>query len=191
MTEPLLDHSRGNTRILQDRDICVTQGMRSGTQGSSDGFLVSRIISRVPGSTSRGHPAPSLGEIALEVWLDQLFLRSGDRTGEPASSLIHRRPTFTQVPEKWIRWLANRGEEFFEARSAVNWVLLLTSRQRNVALLIAPSGSNKHAANRRNLTQMESLDELKDSVLTPKARMDDHCSQRRWTGVYRECFPRP
>ncbi len=53
MTEPLLDHSRGNTRILQDRGICVTQGMRSGTQGSSDGFPVSRIISRVPETSYR------------------------------------------------------------------------------------------------------------------------------------------
>ena len=30
MTEPLLDHSRGNTCILQGRGVCVTQGMRSG-----------------------------------------------------------------------------------------------------------------------------------------------------------------
>ena len=35
--------------------------------------------------------------------------------GEPASSLIHRGPTLTRVPEKWIRWLVNRGEGFFEA----------------------------------------------------------------------------
>ena len=86
------------------------------------GFFASRIISQVPGSSE----APDQGEIALEVWLDQLFFRRGDRTGEPASLLIHRGPTLTRAPEKWIRWLVNRGEGFFEARSAVNWVFLLT-----------------------------------------------------------------
>ena len=65
-------------------------------------------------------------EIALEDWLDQLFFRRGDRTGDPASSLTHRGPTLTRVPEKWIRWLVNRGEGLFEARSAVNWLFLLT-----------------------------------------------------------------
>ena len=65
----------------------------------------------MPGSSE----APDQGEIALEVWLDQLFFRRGDRTGEPASLLIHRGPTLTRVPEKWIRWLVNRGEGFFEA----------------------------------------------------------------------------
>ena len=66
----------------------------------------------------------------MEVWLDQLFFRRGDRTGDPASSLIHRGPgalwALTRVLEKWIRWLVNRGEGLFEARSAVNWVFLLT-----------------------------------------------------------------
>ena len=62
----------------------------------------------------------------MEVWLDQLFFRRGDRTGESASPLTHRGPTLTRVPEKWIRWLVNRGEGLFEARSAVNWVFLLT-----------------------------------------------------------------
>ena len=76
----------------------------------------------MPGSSE----APSIGEIALEVWLEQLFFRRGDRTGDSASSLTHRGPTLTRVPEKWIRWLVNRGEGLFEARSAVNWVFLLT-----------------------------------------------------------------
>ena len=62
----------------------------------------------------------------MEDWLDQLFFRRGDRTGDPAFSLIHRGPTLTRAPEKWIRWLVNRGEGLFEARSAVNWVFLLT-----------------------------------------------------------------
>ena len=39
------------------------------------GFFASRIISQVPASSE----APSLGEIALEVWLDQLFFRCRDR----------------------------------------------------------------------------------------------------------------
>ena len=79
--------------------------------GGRHGFFASRIISQVPGSSE----APDQGEIALEVRLEQLFFRRGDRTGEPASSLIHRGPTLTRVPEKWIRWLVNRGEGFFEA----------------------------------------------------------------------------
>ena len=50
---------------------------RSPAPGGRHGFFASRIISQVPGSSE----APSLGEIALEVWLDQLFFRRGDRTG--------------------------------------------------------------------------------------------------------------
>ena len=65
----------------------------------------------MPGSSE----APDQGEIASEVWLEQLFFRRGDRTGEPASSLIHRGPTLTRVPEKWIRWLVNRGESFVQS----------------------------------------------------------------------------
>ena len=89
------------------------------------------------GSTPRGHPAPILGEIALKVRLDQLFFRRGDRTGDPASSLIHRGPgalwALTRVLEKWIRWLVNRGEGLFEARSAVNWLFILTSQESAVS----------------------------------------------------------
>jgi len=73
----------------------------------------------------------------LKVRLDQLFFRRGDRTGDPASSLIHRGPgalwALTRVLEKWIRWLVNRGEGLFEARSAVNWLFILTSQESAVS----------------------------------------------------------
>ena len=39
----------------------------------------------------------------------------------------------TRVPEKWIRWLVNRGEGLFEARSAVNWLFILTSQESAVS----------------------------------------------------------
>ena len=68
-----------------------------------------------------------------EYWRDRLGGLAGPIVFPPRRSdrenrlfINHRGPTLTRVPEKWIRWLVNRGEGLFEARSAVNWVFLLT-----------------------------------------------------------------
>ena len=53
------------------------EGRRPPAPGGRHGFFACRIISQVSGSSE----APGLGEIALEVWLHQLFFRRGDRIG--------------------------------------------------------------------------------------------------------------
>jgi hypothetical protein len=63
------------------------------------GFFASRIISQVPGSSE----APSLGRSPWRPGWTNCFSAAEIGPGEPATSLTHRGPTLTRVPEKWIR----------------------------------------------------------------------------------------